>query len=71
MLNDDFPLRVEAVPAAHTTEWRADDSFLPSETEAWQLILCAAAPLRNAATTAMCCCGRAGFCSTSPARCSP
>ena len=38
MLNDDFPLRVEAVPAAHTTEWRADDSFLPSETEAWQLI---------------------------------
>lgn len=23
---------------AHTTEWRADDSFLPSETEAWQLI---------------------------------
>ena len=36
MLNDDFPLRVEAVPAAHTTEWRADDSFLPSETEAWQ-----------------------------------
>ena len=38
MLNDDFPLRVEAVPAAHATEWRADDSFLPSETEAWQLI---------------------------------
>ena len=27
MLNDDFPLRVEAVPAAHTTEWRADDSL--------------------------------------------
>ena len=38
MLNDDFPLRVEAVPAARATEWRADDSFLPSETEAWQLI---------------------------------
>ena len=38
MLNDTFPLRVEAIPAAHTSEWRADDSFPPSETQAWQLI---------------------------------
>lgn len=38
MLNDVFPLRVEAVPAAHTSEWRADDSFPPRQTQAWQLI---------------------------------
>ena len=38
MLNDTFPLRVEAIPAAHASEWRADDSFPPSETQAWQLI---------------------------------
>ena len=38
MLNDTFPLRVEAIPAAHATEWRADDSFPPSETQAWQLV---------------------------------
>ena len=29
---------VEAIPAAHASEWRADDSFPPSETQAWQLI---------------------------------
>ena len=34
MLNDTFPLRVEAIPAAHASEWRADDSFPPSETQA-------------------------------------
>ena len=38
MLNDTFPLRVEAIPAAHASEWRADDSFPPSETQAWQLV---------------------------------
>ena len=38
MLNDTFPLRVEAIPAAHASEWRADDSFPPSATQAWQLI---------------------------------
>ena len=38
MLNEDFPLRVEAIPAARATEWRADDSFPPSETQAWQLV---------------------------------
>ena len=38
MLNDTFPLRVELIPAAHTSEWRADDSFPPSETQAWQLV---------------------------------
>ena len=38
MLNDTFPLRVEAIPAAHASEWRTDDSFPPSETQAWQLI---------------------------------
>ena len=36
MLNDTFPLRVEAIPAAHASEWRADDSFPPSETQARQ-----------------------------------
>ena len=38
MLNDVFPLRVEAVPAARASEWRADDSFPPRQTQAWQLI---------------------------------
>ena len=38
MLNDTFPLRVESIPAAHASEWRADDSFPPSETQAWQLV---------------------------------
>ena len=38
MLNDVFPLRVEAVPAARASEWRADDSFPPHQTQAWQLI---------------------------------
>ena len=38
MLNDTFPLRVESIPAAHASEWRADDSFPPSETQAWQMI---------------------------------
>ena len=33
-----FPLRVEAVPAARASEWRADDSFPPRQTQAWQLI---------------------------------
>ena len=40
MLNDTFPLRVESIPAAHASEWRADDSFPPSETQAWQLDCC-------------------------------
>ena len=31
MLNDVFPLRVEAVPAARASEWRADDSFPPQQ----------------------------------------
>lgn len=61
MLNDTFPLRVEAIPAAHASEWRADDSFPPSETQAWQLVFVRAAPLRNAAMPATCCCGRAGL----------
>ena len=30
MLNDTFPLRVEAIPAAHASEWRADDSLRPA-----------------------------------------
>lgn len=38
MLNEEFPLRVESVPAARASEWRADDSFPPSETQAWQLV---------------------------------
>ncbi len=33
MLNDTFPLRVEAIPAAHASEWRADDSF-PAQRDA-------------------------------------
>ena len=53
MLNEEFPLRVEAVPAARTSEWRAEDSFPPRQTQAWQLLLCAAAPLRSAAMTAV------------------
>ena len=35
MLNEEFPLRVEAVPAARTSEWRAEDSFPPRQTQAW------------------------------------
>lgn len=70
MLNDDFPLRVEAVPAAHTTEWRADDSFLPSETEAWQLIFVRSGTIEERCDDRHVLL-RAGFCSTSPARCSP
>ena len=38
MLNEEFPLRVEAVPAARTSEWRAEDSFPPRQTQAWQLL---------------------------------
>ena len=38
MLNDTFPLRVEAIPAAHASEWRADDSFPPSETRGRSLL---------------------------------
>ena len=59
MLNDTFPLRVEAIPAAHASEWRADDSFPPSETQAWQLVF---------VRSATCCCGQADCCSTSRGR---
>ena len=65
MLNDTFPLRVEAIPAAHASEWRADDSFPPSETQAWQLIFVRSGTIEEPAT---CCCGRADCCSTSRGR---
>ncbi len=38
MLNDTFRCGSKRSRPATRTEWRADDSFLPSETQAWQLI---------------------------------
>ena len=68
MLNDTFPLRVEAIPAAHASEWRADDSFPPSETQAWQLIFVRSGTIEERCDARTCCCGQADCCSTSRGR---
>ena len=38
MLNEDFPLRVDSIPAACASEWRTNDSFPPMEAQTWQLV---------------------------------
>ena len=56
----------------HTSEWRADDSFPPRQTQAWQLIyVCSGTIEERCDDRRVLLRGRAAFCSTSPARCSP
>ena len=65
MLNDVFPLRVEAVPAARASEWRADDSFPPRQTQAWQLIYVRSGTIEERCDDRRVLLRAAAFCSTS------